>query len=184
MDDRFFTAYFPGEATVCGRSLKEFTPFHYLLLRALQSPLTQADGVNRPADLLVAVAACRNQFGKPVNLRATIKDAIWRLRMMRNPALFRREMEKFCKWMAAHSSGPRFWEVIQGGSKSRDLTGPDVLTLITPLMMKTSMTESDVWNMSLGRAQWMAAEIQELEGADRKFYYEGQYELAEEEPDA
>lgn len=184
MDDRFFTAYFPGEATVCGRPLESFTPYHYLLLRALKSPLVDHEGVNRPADLLVAIAACRNQFGKPVRLNPTIKDAIWRLRMMRNPALFRREMGKFVKWMAAHSSGPKFWEVIEGGSKTRDLTGPDILTLIVPLMMKAHLSESEVWNMSLGRAQWMSAEIQEMEGADRKFFYEGQFEAEEEESDA
>ena len=74
MDDRFFTSFFPGEATICGRVLKAFTPYHYLLLRAIGSPFMDASGVNRPADLLVAVSACRNQFGKPVKLKPTFKD--------------------------------------------------------------------------------------------------------------
>lgn len=172
MDDRFFTAYFPGEATVCGRSLAAFTPYHYLLLKALRSPLIAADGVNRPADLLAAVAACRNRFGEPVKIKATLRDLAWRIRMDRNPKLFKREIVKFSRWMSSHSSGPRFWEVISGGQKTRDLTGPDILTLIVQLIMKTTLTESDAWNMSLGRAQWMIAEIHEIEGSERRFLYD------------
>lgn len=74
--------------------------------------------------------------------------------------------------MAAHSSGPQFWTVVSGGQKCRDLTGPDVLTLLVPLMMKTNISEKDAWNMSLGRAQWMNAEIAELEGSERRFLFE------------
>ena len=93
--------------------------------------------------------------------------------MNRNPALFKREMVKFSAWMSSHSSGPRFWEVISGGPKTRDLTGPDIMTLIVPIIMKTNITESDAWNMSLGRLQWINAEIQEIEGSDRRFLYDG-----------
>jgi len=168
---------------VCGRSLLAFTPYHYLLLKAIQSPLLEADGINRPADLLAAVAACRNSFGSPVNLKPRLRDAIWNWRMTRKPALFRREMVKFSRWMTEHSSGPRFWEVISGGQQTRDLTGPDIMTLIVPIIMRTSITEAEIWNMSLGKAQWINAEIQEIEGSQRRFYYED--ELAEmEESDA
>lgn len=89
-----------------------------------------------------------------------------------NPGLFREEAIKFSRWMTEHSSGPRFWEIIQGGPATRDLTGPDILTLVVPLLMKTSMTEAEIWNMSLGRAQWINAEIQEIEGSERKFFFE------------
>jgi hypothetical protein len=180
VDDRFFTAHFPGEATVCGRVLKAFTPFHYLILKAIGSPFLKADGVNTTADLLAAVAACRNAFGKTVNLKPTIRDAIWKLRMTRNPALFRREAVKFSKWMGEHSSGPKFWEVVSGGPKTRDLTGPDILTLVVPILMKTSITESEAWNMSLGRLQWIAAEVAEIEGSTLKFYYDDQFPMDEE----
>jgi len=181
VDDRFFTAYFPGCARVCGRVLIDFSPYHYLLLKAVNSPFLDANGVNTPADLLAAVAACRNKFGQPVKIKPTFRDALWKWRMMRNPKLFRKEAITFSKWMAAHTSGPRFWQVITGGPKTRDLTGPDILTLIVPLMIKTGMSEADAWNMSLGRAQWMNAEIQEIEGSDRRFLYEG--DLTEENED-
>ena len=183
MDDRFFTAYFPGDATVCGRKLQSFTAFHYLLLKAVGSPFLSADGVIDSADLLVAIKVCRNSFGQPVNLKPSLRDAVWKLRMTGNPALFRRECRKFASWMAMHSSGPRFWDVVSGGQKSRDLTGPDILTLITPMMMKTTLTESEAWNMSLGRAQWINAEICEMEGSERRFLYDSDLE-DEEESDA
>lgn len=173
MDDRFFTAYFPGCARVCGRVLNDFSPFHYLLLRAIDSPLINPEGVNRPSDLLAAVAACRNRFGSPVKLKPTLRDLLWRLRMDRNPALFKREIVKFSLWMTSHSSGPRFWEIVSGGPATRELTGPDVLTLVIPVIMKTGMTEKDVLNMSLGRLQWMSAEISEIEGSTLRFLFDG-----------
>ena len=181
MDDRFFTAYFPGCARVCGRILDDFSSFNYLLLNAIQSPLISSNGVNTPADLLAAVAACRNRFGQPVKLNPTIKDLFWRVRMDRNPHLFRREIVKFSAWMASHSSGPQFWEITSGGPSTRDLTGPDILTLIVPVMMKTGMCEVDVWNMSIGRLQWLSAEISEIEGSTRRFLFDD--DLTEETDD-
>ena len=172
VDDRFFTAHFPGSARVCGRVLVDFTPYHYLLLKAIQSPLMDRNGINTPSDLLVAVAACRNIFGKPVNLKASVRDLLWRARMNRNPDLFKREMIKFSAWMSAHSIGPRFWEIVTGGPRTRDLSGPDIMTLIVPIIMKTNIAEADAWNMSLGRLQWINAEIQEIEGSDRRFLYD------------
>ncbi len=130
------------------------------------------DGINRPADLLAAVAACRNSFGKPVSVKPTIRDFIWKFRMDRNKSLFKRELVKFSKWMSCGSSGPRFWEIIMGGQNTRDLTGPQVLTLIVPLMMKTGMSETEVMNMGLGRAQWVSAEVAEIEGSDRRFLFD------------
>lgn len=181
MDDRFFTACFPGCVRVCGRVLTDFTPFHYLLLKAIQSPFIDPDGVNRPADLLAAISACRNRFGRPINLKPSLRDFVWKLRMERSPKLFRREAVAFARWMTNHSSGPRFWEVVSGGPKTRELTGPDILTLVVPLIMKTGMTEAEVWNMSFGRAQWLSAEIQEIEGSGRRFLYDD--DLTEEFPD-
>lgn len=130
------------------------------------------DGVNRPSDLLVALAACRNRFGEPVSLKPSIRDIFWRIRMDRNPALFKREAIKFSQWMAAHSSGPKFWEIVSGGPATRELTGPDILTLVIPVFMKTGMTENNIWNMSLGRLQWISAEISEIEGSTLRFYFD------------
>jgi hypothetical protein len=181
VDDRFFTACFPGSVRICGRTLNDFTPFHYLLLKAVESPFLALNGVNRPADLLAAIAACRNRFGFPVKIRPTLRDLVWRIRMERNADLFKREAVKFSLWLSNHSSGPRFWEIVSGGPKTRDLTGPDILTLVVPLLMKTGMNEDQVWNMSLGRAQWINAEIQEIDGSDRRFLFDD--DLTEELPD-
>lgn len=100
--------------------------------------------------------------------------------MHRKPAIFKREIVKFSQWMTAHSSGPRFWEIVSGGPATRDLTGPDVLTLVVPVLMKTGMSEADVWNMSLGRLQWISAEISEIEGSTLRFLFD---EDLTEEPD-
>ena len=101
--------------------------------------------------------------------------------MDRNPALFKREIIKFSRWMTSHSSGPRFWEIVSGGPATRELTGPDVLTLVVPVIMKTGMTEKEIWNMSLGRLQWLSAEISEIEGSTLRFLFD--QDLTEEFPE-
>lgn len=181
MDDRFFTAYFPGHARICGRDLTDYTPYHYLLLKAIDSPFLRMDGIIRPADLLAAVAACRNRFGLPVKIRPGWKDIFWKIRMTRNPKLFRKQAGRFSLWLESHSSSPRFWEIVSGGPKTRDFTGPQILTLIVPLFMKTSMSEEYVWNMSIGRVQWLNSVIQEIEGSDRRFLFDS--DLTEDFPD-
>lgn len=176
MDDRFFTACFPGEVRACGRDLKIFSAYHVLLLRAIGSPFARSDGEIRPADLLAAVCACRHRFGEPVDMRPRLRDAVWKWRMDRKPGLFRRECEAFSRWVAEHSNTPRFWTVISGGEKTRDLTGPDILTLVVPVMMRMGLSEDAVWNMSYGRLHWYHAEVQEIEGSSRRFLWEDDLE--------
>lgn len=172
MDDRFFTACFPGSVRVCGRRLNSFSAYHYLMLRAIGSPLMDSQGRIRPGDLLAAVRVCRHRFGEPVDLFPNLRDIWWKLRLERSKDLFRRECEKLAGWISSHSSGPQFWTVIEGGQATRDLTGPEVLTLIIPVMMQIRISEAEAWDMSLGRLQWLHAEIQEVEGSTRRFLYE------------
>lgn len=136
-----------------------------------------------PADLLSAIAICRNRFGEPMSLKLGIKDILWKWLMHKWPWLFAREIKKLAKWMSNHSCGPRFWTVIKGAAKSRDLTGPEILTLIVPIMTKANFTEEAVMNMSMGRLRWLTAQIDEFNGSERRFLWDKDL-IDEEESDA
>lgn len=168
MDDRFFTAWFPVEAIVCGRRLKAFTTYHFLLLSAIKSPFIADNGLIQPVDLLRAVRCCTKKYGD-TDLFPTLRDWIWRKRMERNERLFREQCVTFHQFLNSHASGPRFWQTNEGGQALRELTGPSALVPIVASMRDLHFSESEAWNMSLGKLQWYNAESAELAGSERRF---------------
>lgn len=184
MDDSFFTAFFPGSAKVCGRTLSVFSSYHYLILRAINSPFLGTDGEITAGDLLVAVRVCGKRFGDAPTISPNFRDVWWKLRMTRNHGLFSSECRKFAAWLSANSSGPNFWEVVNDAQPTRDLTGPDILTLLVPIMMKTSSSQAEIWNMGFGMIKWISAEIAEIDGCERRFLYDSDFEEETEEGDA
>lgn len=89
--------------------------------------------------------------------------------MEKNPKLFERQFLIFDAFMAAHASVPKFWDITEGGPRMRELTGPRALIPVTTAMLKLGMTESQAWDMSMGKLQWYCAEASELEGGERRF---------------
>lgn len=172
MDDRFLTAFFPGEARVCGRKLKNFSAYHYLILTAIRSPFLGHGERIAPEDLLIASKACSKRFESSFivpKLSASFQDLIWKARLRHNPELFQTECERFADLISAHSSHPKFWEVITGGQETRPLTGPRILIVVCNVIRRCNISLDQAWNMSFGQLQWINAEMDELEGSERRF---------------
>lgn len=183
MDDRFYTAFFPGGTEICGREVSNFSAYHFLILHAIGSPFLNVKGHIRPEDLLVALKVCRATYSGSTSipdLSPSLRDLIWRKRLCRNKRAFRAHCEKFGAFMEAHASTPKFWNVISGGQKTRDLTGPNILILIACIVKRSSITLSEAWNMSFGQAQWISAEFDELDGSERRFLDENELKETEE----
>jgi hypothetical protein len=172
MDEGFLTACFPRSVRVCGEKLTVFSPYHFLMLRAINSPFMQENGRITPADLLVAIRVCTHRFGGEIRLKPRLRDVWHRWRLTQNVAYFRRSCETIAAFIGDHMAGPRFWETVHGGQKTRQLTAPDIMISICDLMMRGRIPEADAWNMSFARAKWISATMAELEGAERRFLYE------------
>ena len=141
-----------------------------------------SEGQVKPEDLLVAAHFCQASLTDSPDvptIKASLRDALWRRKMTRNPLLFRRECEKFAQWIEAHSTAPKFWTVISGGQNTRQLTGPNILILVANAIRRSTITLDQAWTMSLGQLQWIGAELDELEGSDRRFLFDGELEGGE-----
>ena len=120
-------------------------------------------------DLLLAVRVCGLKYGNQ-EIKPKFKDVWWRIKLTRNPKLFRQEAEKFYLWMARQCSPPRFYRGGNTGGMSKGIeSGPRCLGLACSLMYRGSISEYDAWNSSLGKAMWMDAQFAQLEGIQLRF---------------
>jgi hypothetical protein len=170
VDDRFFNAFLPPSATICGRRLERFTLWHHLGLSAIGSPILSRSGAIVPRDLLAAVAIIRKSCGKPVSIRPCLLDFIWHWALCRWPDIFRREVESLWSWIDLQSSAPIYYRISRTGDTATTLnSGPQCLYYKSILMAKGGFTEAQAWNMPLGKAMWEVAQIIAIEDGNINF---------------
>ena len=155
-------------AKVCGRKLETFTLWHHFVLSAIGSPVALGGDSISVVDLLVAVRVCELKYGES-DIAPVIRDAWWKRKLIKRPALFRRETEKFYEWMSRQTSPPRFFRPSSGGISKGVERAPRCLGLACSLMTRGGMTEREAWNCTLGKALWMDAQFAQLHGVDLRF---------------
>lgn len=168
MDDRFFHAFLPPTVTVCGRELETFSLWHHLVLSAVESPIALGGASVSVVDLLVAVRICATKYGEKT-ICPGIRDAMWKRRMIKKPALFRRQTEIFYQWMSLQSSPPVLYRNNPGGVTGGVESGSRCLALACSMMHRGKLSQTEAWNMNLGKAMWMDAQFARLEGVDLRF---------------
>jgi len=169
VDDRFFHAFLPPTAKVCGVELERFSLWHHLTLSAINSPVALGGEFITVPDLLVAVKVCALKYGES-NVKASIRDIYWRIKLSRNPKLFRREVEKLYDWIGLQSSPPKFYKGGSDGSVNKGVeSGARCLGLACSLMKRGGMSEAEAWNCTLGKAMWLDAQFAQLDGLELRF---------------
>lgn len=169
MDDRFYHSYLAPEVKVCGRNLQTFTLWHHLVLSSINSPVALGGPNISIPDLLLAVRVCGLKYGEQ-QIKPTIKDVFWRLKLTRNKKRFREEASKFYAWMSLQCSPPRFYRGGNTGGVTKGIeSGPRCLGLACSLMYRGGVNEHDAWNSSLGKALWMDVQFAQLEGIQLRF---------------
>jgi hypothetical protein len=171
MDDRFFHAFLPPSATICGRRLDRFTLWHHLILSAIGSPINGSSDKISMADLLVAVRVCSLRYGE-TSLKPGLRDTVWHFLMRRNRPLFLSQIRHFIEWMNAQCSPPKFYR--KSGSQSATVDhgidrGSRCLALVCSLMHNAGMSRAEAWECSLGEAMWMDAQLAQIKGLDIRF---------------
>jgi len=169
VDDRFFNSFLPPTIKICGTELSSFTLWNHLALSAINSPMAVGgDSISVP-DLLLAVRTCALNYGES-NIKPRLRDVRWRIKLSRNTRLFRKETEKFYKWMELQSSPPIFYRGGTSGDINKGIErGSRCLGLACSLMYRGGLTESEAWNCTLGKAMWMDAQFAKLEGMELRF---------------
>jgi hypothetical protein len=166
VDERFLRACFPGRLHLLGRTLSPFCLRHYLHLAAVRSPFLENSRPFTVADLFLAVRICANESEAIPSLLDRWR--FWQLTLQ--PELFQKESARFVIYLEACSTGPRFWEKLDGERRRHSV--PWVLHIFCSLLRLTHLPEERVWTMPLGLALWINAVLAQQEGASLDFLSE------------
>jgi len=169
MDDRFFHGLIGSPTRVCHYNLKALTPWHFVLLSAINSPVLDPEkdcGVN---DLLVCLKILQLDWPQVPDLKSSTRDKWWAFRMNIH-RIARKEFRKFSDWIEIQLSFPEFWEKDEDGDSTSEDTSnmPGVLSLVAGMVCNSSIQLSDAWNMRISEARWYQASIAHNNGADFK----------------
>jgi len=175
MDDRFFHGLIGSPTRVCHYDLKALTPWHFLLLSAIHSPVLDPDkecGVN---DLLVCLKVLQLDWPQVPDLKSTTRDKWWAFQM-NSHRVARREFSKFSQWIEVQLSFPEFWDKDDDSDSSSEDTSnmPGVLSLVAGMVCNSSIQLRDAWNMRISEARWYQAAIAHNNGADFKLVDQSQ----------
>ena len=165
MDDRYFHGIIGCKEVVCGRPLTSLTPWHITLLNAIESPVVMDGGAISTEHIIIFLKIVKLEWPEIPNLKPSLKDIYWTLRMKRRKT-FLREMRLFKKWLDVQISTPKLWQIVSpGGSVSKTLSSPAMLSLVVSLVSKVNVTLREAWNMILSGARWYDTCKAELEVA-------------------
>jgi len=168
MDDRFFHGLIGSQTRVCHYNLDALTPWHLVLLSAIESPIIEPDKDCNVNDLLVCLKILQLQWPELPDLKSSTRDkwAAFRMRLHREA---RKEFEKFTEWLKVQMSFPEFWEKDGESNTTVDTSNmPSVLSLIAGIVCNSNITLQQAWNMRVSEAQWYQAAIAYNNGAEFK----------------
>jgi hypothetical protein len=176
MDDRFFHGIIGCEASVCGRRLNSLTPWHVLLLHAIDSPLVTGERAIYPGDIIIFTKVLSVSYPETPNLRPTTRDLFWRIRLNRQKA-YLRQVKTIKGWLNIQMSVPKLWQVLRSnGEVKKDLTSPAMFALVVALVSQVNVTLAEAWNMRVSEARWYDTVKAELEGGDLNIAYDNEEE--------
>lgn len=165
MDDRFFNGIIGADTSVCGYHLQSLTPWHYVLLQAIESPVLESSTSTTISDVLIFLKIASTTWPQVPNLRPRFRDAWWHWRM-KSPKVAAKHMRRLAEWIEAQLSVPQFWD--DEKSKGSKLSSPPIFALVVGIASKGNIGLSNAWNMRMSEARWFDATLAELNGANIK----------------
>lgn len=174
MDDRFFNGLIGSPTRVCHYKLKALTPWHFLLLSAIDSPVLQPEKDTHVNDLLICLQVLQLEWPAVPDFKSSLRDKLWAFRMNLHGAA-RREFAKFGDWLEVQLSFPEFWDTDKDGETQDDTSNmPGVLSLVAGMVCNSSIQLVDAWNMRISEARWYLAAIAHNNGAEFKLVDQSQ----------
>ena len=173
MDDRFFHGIIGSVGKVCGYHVEALTPWHHVILAAIDSPVMVPDKKTETSDILVFLKVIQTQWPDLPNLKPSWRDRRWFWKM-KKPAVVTREMAMLRDWLDAQLQNPIFWSTEQNKGSGKSLSSPGIFALVVGLVSKGGIALDRAWNMRIAEARWYDATLAEINGADIKFAYENE----------
>jgi len=163
MDDRFFNGLLGCSTKVCGYKVDSLTPWHNVLLSAIDSPILTATKDSDLDDLLIFLKVTQAQWPELPSFKKSMRDHFWKFRMrFAKTALL--EMGKFKEWLSVQLSTPRLWQNEDDSTQAKS-SCPNMLRLVLGLVNSSNISLHEAWNMRNSEAQWYNVCLAEINGA-------------------
>jgi hypothetical protein len=148
--------YEPPE--VLGKTLRGFSPFHALMLEAVQSPF-MVGGAPDFDDLVLAVHICSHGWADRFRIRTDLPAVIeWGKSLTADDIATSRR--KFDNYLSESWKAPSFWQSGEGSDQRADWT----YHLAVFGMRHLNMTEAEAWDCPIARLVCYRACVGETEG--------------------
>ena len=144
MDDRFFNAFIGSETSVFGYKLRSLSPWHYLLLKAVGSPILDSGAEKSTEDVLIFLKITSCQWPSVPDLRTRWRDVFWNLNMKRR-GVIKKQMARLAEWLHPQLSTPTFWA--NENAQESKISSPPILALVVGLTSKGGvlLSEACLW---------------------------------------
>jgi hypothetical protein len=161
-----------GEHKVLGYTLKPFSPWHKFLLGAIDSPFIQSTPteVDFPSLVAAAQCCCLSYPQRFVYKKSRLRKLLNQIHMARHLASFNENIDRFQEYILDYCHFPELWDPPEesGGGGKKKNPPPDPLSTVMN-MIKLGFSESESWDMPLGKAVWYQCAFASLEGGDVDF---------------
>lgn len=149
--------YEPPEAL--GKTLRGFSPFHALMLEAVQSPFMVVGDTPDFDDLVLGVHVCSHSWADRFLIRSDIPSVIeWGKTLTADDISTGRR--NFDAYLKASWETPQFWQDTEAGT----LRANWIYHLVTFAMRRLNMTEAEAWDCPIARLVCYRACVGETEG--------------------
>lgn len=183
MDDRFFNGVIGCEVKICGYKLTNLTPWHVVILTAIDSPVIKEVGHVLPHDLLVFCKVVSCEYPNTPDLKPRLRD-VFKYILTNRKNTFKENTQRLKAWMDVQTCSPVIWDVSQAeGASTREIKSPAMLALVMNLISKAGTTLKETWNMRLSEARWCDLTLSEINGNPVRFAYENEEQPAATLPD-
>ena len=151
------------------------TPWHSVILSAIDSPVLNPAKDTSAGDLLLFLKVVSCEWPHTPNLKAKWRDIIWHRKLKKSKTLLR-ELSKLKEWLACQLSAPVLWADDADDNAGKSLSSPSMFALVISLVSKGNIELKAAWNMRIAEARWYDVTLAEINGADLRVAYEGEEE--------
>ena len=174
MDDRFFNAIVGASDRVCGYDITSLTPWHSVILSAIDSPVLNPAKDTSAGDLLLFLKVVSCEWPHTPNVKARLSDRWWHRKLKKSSTLLR-ELGKLKVWLDCQLSAPILWaNDDEDSNKGKSLSSPSMFSLVVSMVSKGNIDLNSAWNMRIAEARWYDVTLAEINGADIRVAYEGE----------
>lgn len=170
LDEKFAEAFVNLDYhRVLSYKLKPFSLWHRFLLEFLDSPLITGGNADVNS-ILQAIQVCRSSFPKFPDKQGFLG----KLRLLINTFNPEEEGTKFAKYVEDYAAFPELWN--KSDEESKKSSAPETLSMAVQLI-ELGFTESQAWDMPIGKAFWYTSISAHLKGADIDFVTQEEREM-------